>query len=146
MINLLFLMPRLILMAVLISVPPTTTVTRLRRGVAVLSAAFVVMVARRRLGIHRFRRRCTLQRLRYALWKKTSFLFFLLATLDDLVEFSPVKPNTSTLRSIVYFNVLTFRHYQQYFFANWAVHGSLLQRMSYIKRSSHFTDAAAASH
>jgi len=81
MINLLFLMPRLILMAVLISVPPTTTVTRLRRGVAVLSAAFVVMVARRRLGIHRFRRRCTLQRLRYALWKKTSFLFFLLATL-----------------------------------------------------------------
>jgi len=46
----------------------------------------------------------------------------LLTALNDLVEFTSIKPNATTLGAVVNFDTLTLSHYQRDIFANWALH------------------------
>lgn len=61
----------------------------------------------------------------FGLWRRTRTrllrCLFDRATLNNLVEFAPVKPDTTALRAIIYFDALAITHYQRYF-ANRAGH------------------------
>jgi len=43
--------------------------------------------------------------------------------LDDFVQLAAIQPDAPTLRAVVDFDSLPFRHFQIHGFANWAVHG-----------------------
>ena len=43
-------------------------------------------------------------------------------TLDDLVEFAPVKPDATAIRAVIDFNSLAFTHDEADVFTDWAVH------------------------